>query len=230
MAIASLSLSFLAFIVPLGIASVVMGHISRAQIAKSSGRQTGTGLAFAGLVISYLQFAVVALFSFTLIAQWHRINHELDHSHFARAALVEQMTYGGRPSAADVAKQRQHAIDALRLIHASETDYLAAHPEEGYTCQFPQLGWDASTPNELNLHMVRSHYEIKAYQCRGIDSQQYAVVAIPRSDSNPPDSPVYCVDQTGVIRKSDPNIVNDLTRILIDEHGSCPQSGEVVEQ
>src|ERR1019366_1923299 len=61
MALASLILSIFTFIVPLGVAAIVLGHISRAQIARSGGRQKGTGMAFAGLIIGYLQLALVSL-------------------------------------------------------------------------------------------------------------------------------------------------------------------------
>ena len=234
MAVACLSLSFLAFLPPLGITSAVMGHMSRKQIARSNGRQTGTGIAFAGLIICYLQFVVVALLGLGLGAAWHRMNQELGKDDFTRAALAQKFKYGhltngGRPSAAEVAKQQKNAVDAMRLIHASETDYLASHPEEGYACDFYKMGWDASTPNELSVRMINSHYEIKIYQCGRFDGPQYAAVAIPRSDSNPPDSPTYCVDQTGIVRRSSSDVVNDLNRILLLEHRSCPDSGEAVD-
>lgn len=230
MAIACLALSFLAFIVPFGIASVVMGHTSRKQIAQSQGRQKGTGLAFAGLIISYLQFAVVLLILIGIHAVWHRMNQELDHDDFARAAIVEQIKYGGRKSPADSEKQRRYAIDALRLIHASQQDYLAAHPAEGYACELYKLGSDPSMPSEMDLYMTSSHYEIKIYQCQGFDDQRYVVVAIPRSDANPADSPVYCLDQSGTIRSSHGEWINDIPRIFINERKSCPESDPIVEQ
>ena len=190
MAVACLSLSFLAFIVPLGIATVVMGHMSRREIAKSNGRQTGTWLAFAGLIICYLQFALMALSCFVLVAQWHRLNQVAAHDEFTRAAIVEQIMQV-KPNAAD---HRQNAVDSLRLIHARQADYLSAHPNEGYACQLYNLGSDPTTPSELSVHMADSHYEIKINQCRGRDAQhyddrRYTVVAVPRSDSNPPGSP-----------------------------------------
>jgi len=226
MAIASLALSFLAFIVPLGIASVVMGHMSRSQIARSNGRQAGTRLAFAGLVISYFQFFVVALLCLGLAAAWHRMNQEMGHDEFGRAALAEYFLHDARAS---TTSNRQNAIDAMRLIHARQTEYLAAHPNEGYACGLSLLGSDPTGADELNLHMVNSHYENKLYQCRGTNDRRYAVVAIPQSDSNPPNSPVYCVDQTGIVRRMGADFINDMARVFISEGGSCPQSGEPVE-
>jgi len=230
MAIACLALSLLAFIVPVGIASVVMGHISRKQIAQSGGRQKGTGLAFAGLIISYLQFGVVLVISMMTHALWHKMNQELDHNEFARAAIVEKITYDGRKSSANVEQQQRYAINALRLIHASQVDYLRIHPNSGYACDFPTLGWDPSIANELDMYINSSHYEIKVYECRGAEDPRYVVVAIPRSDANPPGSPVYCSDQTGAIRSSNGEWINDIVRIFINERKPCPESDPIVER
>jgi hypothetical protein len=86
----------------------------------------------------------------------------------------------------------------------------------------------------LTMHITNSHYEIKIDQCRGgdlqhLDDRIYAAVAIPRSDSNPSDAPVYCVDQTGVVRRYAVSTVNDLHRVILFEHKSCRESGEPVE-
>jgi large-conductance mechanosensitive channel len=232
MAIASLALSFLAFILPLGIAAAVMGHMSRSQIARSRGRQTGAWLAFSGLVITYLQFAVVAVVCLSIAVALENMNQNIDRNRHARAALLEAIYSYHRPTPADYAHQRRDAVEAMRLIHAGETSYLAAHPDEGYACQMYQLA--TASPEELNMHIKDSHYEVKIDQCRGADVQHlndrvYAVVAIPRSDSNPPESPAYCVDQTGVIRSYAPATINDLHQVIYIEHKSCPESGEPAE-
>ena len=43
------------------VAAIVLGHVALRQISESGGRQTGRGLAVAGLVIGYLSVLVVAL-------------------------------------------------------------------------------------------------------------------------------------------------------------------------
>lgn len=233
-AIASLALSVVAFILPLGIAAAVMGHMSRNQIAKSQGRQTGTGIAFAGLVITYLQFAAVIVVSFSIICALSGMNQNFDRNPHARAALLEAVYSYHRPTTDDYARQRQNAVEALRLIHADESDYLAADPDEGYACGLYQLNAPATT-NELNMHIASAHYEVKIEQCRGADVQHindrvYAAVAIPRSDRNPADAPAYCVDQSGIVRRYAPSMVNDLNRVILFEHkASCLESGEPVQ-
>jgi len=60
LAVMSLILSLLGvlstFIIPFvaQIASIICGHIARSQISHSRGLQTGSGMALAGLIISYL--------------------------------------------------------------------------------------------------------------------------------------------------------------------------------
>ena len=234
MAIASFGLSFLAFILPVGIASVVMGHISRRQIAKSVGRQRGTGLAFAGLILSYLQLAVVGLVCLAVVVELFGLNRELDRHPDARAALVARFKYGDpyHPSAAQINQHRQNAVDALHLIAVRQSEYLAAHPDEGYACQMYLLESGASEGSELGVHVRDSRYEIKIAQCRGNreNENRYAVTAIPGSDFNPPDSPVYCLNQTGIIRKyNDDKQTNDMNIAILFQHDTCPSQGETVE-
>jgi hypothetical protein len=68
-----------------------MGHISRRQIAKSQGRQSGIGLAFAGLILSYLQLVVVGLIGAGLVVMLFGLSGELNRHPDARAALVSSM-------------------------------------------------------------------------------------------------------------------------------------------
>ena len=77
MALASLVLSFLSLIVPFGIAALVLGHMSRNRIAKSGGRLRGRWLAFAGLILGYIQVPVGALLFLGGVGFLYRFNQEL---------------------------------------------------------------------------------------------------------------------------------------------------------
>jgi hypothetical protein len=90
----------------------------------------------------------------------------------------------------------------LRLIAARQSEYLSAHPDEGCACQIYLLQSGATGESELDVHLRDSHYDIKIDQGRGTDDNRYAVVAIPRSEFNPPDSPVYCLNQTASFASS----------------------------
>src|SRR5580698_1618559 len=63
MALAALALSVFAFIPPLGIAAVVLGHISSRRIAASRGALNGKATARAALIISYLQIILMVVVS-----------------------------------------------------------------------------------------------------------------------------------------------------------------------
>ena len=64
LAIISLTLSLLGvlttFLIPFisQLAAIICGHIARSQIKNSSGSQTGSGMALAGLIISYFMILI----------------------------------------------------------------------------------------------------------------------------------------------------------------------------
>ena len=56
---------------------------------------------------------------------------------------MEVIRNGGpnkRVPADDPAKYPQEAVQALRMIRARQSEYLRAHPEEGYACRLDQIG------------------------------------------------------------------------------------------
>ena len=229
LAIASLALSFLAFIVPLGIASVVMGHISRKVITGSGGRQKGTGLAFAGLIISYLQLAVVALIFVVAISLGYQANQKLGQDRYVRAALVERMLNGdpNHPSAAAMAQNDSNLRDALHLILARQEDYRKEHGN--YACNLNYLEPD-NRDDELAAHVRDSHYGVRLF-CRRLNDKgyvdEYTVTGFPDPESNPPNAPVYCADETKSIRRySDGASVISATQNHTD---TCPDDGQAVE-
>ncbi len=66
LAILSLVLSLI-WVAGLGsIGAVVLGHIAKRQIAASNGRQTGAGLATAGLVIGYIGIGILLIYVIAL--------------------------------------------------------------------------------------------------------------------------------------------------------------------
>ena len=231
MALASLILSFFSFFVPLGIAAVVLGHVSRSQIAKSEGRQKGMGVAFAGLIIGYLQLALAGLFFLGLASLWDQFHHELDDNPYTRAALAERLKNGDpyKVTPAVAARHQENTIAALRLIRSKQGDYLTAHPDIGYACQLYELGSTAED-SELALRIRDSLYEIQIAQCSRVGELRYVVVAVPNSTFNLPGSPVYCLDQTEVIRKySDEQAREALPNVTGRPQELCPQIGETIE-
>jgi hypothetical protein len=230
MAIASLALSFLAFIVPLGVTSVVMGHVSRKQIAKSNGQQTGTGLAFAGLIISYLQLVIAALVFLGAVSLVREMNREMDRDRDTRALLAERLKYGGTsddipPELA--ARHQKAALNAMRLIVARQDEYLASHPE-GYACSLNDLE-NLDDDQELTSYVAQSGYSIYV-SCRRVGDDGHVEVAVPRSTFNPPTAPVYCVDQTKIIRRHVVDFIHWVNVENFVENRFCPADGVPVEQ
>lgn len=62
LAIVSLALSLFWLAGVGSIGAVVLGYMAKRQIADSDGRQTGVGLASAGLVIGYLGVAIMLIY------------------------------------------------------------------------------------------------------------------------------------------------------------------------
>jgi Domain of unknown function (DUF4190) len=230
MALASLILSFFSLIVPFGIAAVTLGHVSRKQIAKSGGRLRGTWLAFAALMLGYLQLAVAATIFLAGVGLMLQFNHELDKNHWARAALIERIK-NGDPSKRvrmDDSARQQNAVVALRIIQAKQAEYLNAHPDEGYACRLDQLGQPLNPDTELGAFIANSRYGIEVKQCLAGNDLRYVVTAFPRINFNV--LPFYCMDSRSVIYKYGPERYRDVIgKIQAPERELCPEDGERVE-
>jgi len=61
LAIVSLLCGILFFIFPCAVAAIIFGHISRSDIRRSGGRQTGAGMALAGLILGYVGVAIIPI-------------------------------------------------------------------------------------------------------------------------------------------------------------------------
>ncbi len=228
MALASLILSIFSFILPLGIAAIVLGHISRVQIARSGGRQKGTGTALAGLIIGYLQLALVALLALGVMGVWNEFRGELDRKPYVRDAILDRLAHDdpSKVTPERTARHQQSALTALRIIRANETSYLAAHLAEGYACQLYQLGLDSTDHGEWRSLLVDADYDIKILRCSLINGPNYVVLAIPRSDGNPADAPIYCLDQANGIESYDTDQARDaIPTVVTRVTEPCPLTG-----
>jgi uncharacterized paraquat-inducible protein A len=57
-AVASLILGFFAFMFPVAVVAIILGHMSRAEIHHSGGRLKGRGIGLAGLIMGYVGLAI----------------------------------------------------------------------------------------------------------------------------------------------------------------------------
>jgi type IV pilus assembly protein PilA len=60
-AVASLICGILFFLFPVAIVAIILGHLSLADIRRSAGRLTGSGMATVGLVLGYLGLSVIPI-------------------------------------------------------------------------------------------------------------------------------------------------------------------------
>jgi hypothetical protein len=232
MALASLLLSIFTIIVPLGIAAVVLGHISRVQIARSGGREKGLGVALAGLAIGYLQLALVVLVALGLLGVWPEFRPEVDRKPYNRAAILDRIAHGdpNKVTPDNTARHQQKALAALRIIHAEQANYLAAHPGDGYACQLSLLGVDSRAESELGSLLAVSDYDVKILRCSQVDGPNYVVLAIPRTEGNPGDAPIYCLDQANGIERYDADQARDAVPAVVTRVTQpCPQTGTHVD-
>jgi hypothetical protein len=233
MALASLVLSFFSLFPPFGIAAVALGHVSRKKIAGSGGRLSGTGVAFAALIVGYLQLTLVAILLIGALGFLNRMNQELSKNPDTRAALIARLKFGDphKLHPEDSAKHQQLAEDALRLVRTRQREYLAAHPDEGYACRFDQLGDPAAGETELGNLIRNSHYQTQIYQCRMPNELRYVVLSVPRSDSNVTDAPLYCLDSRETIYKYRNDQARDVVASVAGGRDPqlCSSDGERIE-
>lgn len=232
LALASFGLSILGFIPPIGIASVVMGHMARKQIAASQGRETGAGYAFTGLLLSYGQLFLVALIFGLLVVIARELNQKVDGNQYFRTALLERIMNGdpNHPSGSQVSQQQENALAALRLIEGRQETFRDEHPQgNAYACQINEL-----TPgfrdDEVWVRIRAANYAVNV-TCRmkvanGIAvAEGWQATAYPRAESTR--EPAYCMDETKIIRRYDnESALGTMTPYAAQP---CPENGQPVE-
>jgi hypothetical protein len=112
-------------------------------------------------------------------------------------------------------------VNSLRSLGGAEATYAATFPNVGYTCELSDLGGQNSgqAPNEHAAQLIgpaleanaRYGYKIAIAGCGTVPSAAYRIVAIPTQKGL--GHPVYCTDQSAVIRSIEQNAAEQcLTR------------------
>ena len=188
LAVGSLICGILFFIFPSALVAIILGHISRSQIRKSQGRQTGSGMALAGLILGYLGIAFIPII---LI--------------IAAIAIPNLLR-------AKIAANEASAVGALRTYNTAAVAYATQCPKIGYPELTENLGTGDGDCEHANLitgtlatsNAVKSGYRfIYLPGEKNSDGviEQYVIEADPIK-RNTTGMRYFFTDQTGVIRYS----------------------------
>jgi len=185
-------------------------------------------IAFAALVLGYVQAPVAAMLFVGAIGSLSNFNQELNRNPEDRAALAAVLKNGGRienKPAEDPALSPPRAVAALRMIRDRQTEYRNAHTD-GYACRLEQIGEPFNPDNELGALITKSHYQISMEGC-GINPAWYTVLAT--SKTNFLSLPVYCLNSSGGIYRYRADPTQEVLGRLVGVNPEvCPQSGEIV--
>jgi type IV pilus assembly protein PilA len=174
----------LLFFLP-AIAAIILGHMSRSEIRRSSGRLKGNGMATAGLIMGY---GVFAMLPFILI--------------IAAIAIPNLLR-------AKTAANEASAVQTVREINTAEVTYQYTYPAVGFTCKLASLGGrNQPTPSAEHAQLLEdrivsgqnSGYRFVLENCVNTETEhKYQVVALPLV-RNQTGVRTFCSDELGVIK------------------------------
>ena len=214
MARAALGLSVFAFIPPLGIAALVLGHMAEhrmAAIQKSAQGKSADNnqpIARAALWISYLQ---LALFSVAVAFGWGFF-HDTTGA-FRRDPMVQRFFRESdriRPLDPESARDAESTAQDIVYQLVAINEQVRRHSEDGgYACaiyQLTQTGLEGTSEAEKRVFFDRvqeSPYMYGISACdpnvHGMTTAAYILTAVPISPRMPDNSAIFCTDQSGVV-------------------------------
>jgi type IV pilus assembly protein PilA len=170
---------------PIGIAAIVLGHMSRSEIRKSNGRLKGDGMATAGLVMGYGAFAIIP---FILI--------------IAAIAIPNLLR-------ARMAANESSAAAGVRILNTAEVSYRTVHPEVGFTCDLAVLNGKKSATSADHGQLIddslaaglKNGYRFELRNCSDSETEghKYQVVAYPVKVNNT-GTRAFCSDESEIVR------------------------------
>jgi hypothetical protein len=205
---AALVLSIFAFLPPLGLAAIVMGHIAEKRSLASL--LNGRSMARAALWIAYIQLVLVLSMSFILWTAFRRMALS-----FQRDAIVQRFF---RSSDREQPLDTAAAADAEQTARAILTELIAIQDQYRrdsksglYACRINELvesGVEGATEAEKLAFYQRvsdSPYMFEISWCNPADGYSsdaaYFLSAVPLHPRMPEGSAIYCADQTGTLRQ-----------------------------
>ncbi|HXY77611.1 MAG TPA: DUF4190 domain-containing protein [Candidatus Acidoferrales bacterium] len=211
----ALAFSVFAFLVPLGIAAVVLGHISEARLRSgpSLADENDRYLARAALWIAYLQLALVLLMAVVAWGLFHGVAEG-----FQRDAMVQRIFRASDElRTLDPESAREAESTAHNLVNELIAIEDQVYRENGaYVCDVDGLvatGLEGATDAEnraLAGRLADSPYLYEIRDCTPVTKEfakylpeaRYTLIAVPRLPRMPEGSASFCSDQGGVVHTS----------------------------
>ena len=203
----ALGFSIFAFLVPLGIAAIVMGHVAESRMESGAGAVNDKKVARAALWIAYLQLAMVGLIA---VVGWG-LFHSLAEG-FQRDAMVQRVFRSSDQfRTLDSDSAREAELTAGNLVYELVAIEDQSRSKQGsYICQVNELLWTGlldqtdAEKRALATRVGETPYLFEIKDCNpGTEEPsqaRYVLAAVPRRPRMPEDSTVFCTDQDGVVR------------------------------
>ena len=210
---AALIVSIFAFLPPLALAAIIMGHVaehSAEHIPEQRSPQNGQPMARAALWIAYIQLLVVlsAMFIFWTAFRQMAISFQRDAmvQSFFRSSDREQPLDQG-----EAAEAEHTARTILNQLIAIEDQYRRDSKNGFYACHINELvedGLEGTTEAEKRAFYQRiadSAYMFEISDCNSGNEDAkdaaYFLTAVPRHPRMPEGSAIYCANETGEMRQ-----------------------------
>jgi len=168
-AIGSLVCGIFFLFLPTAIAAIILGHISRSEIRRSTGRLRGSGMALAGLILGYMGSSVIPIMIIAAIAIPNLLRSRMAANEASavaslralnRACVRYDSTYGTYPPAlANLGPSADPSAEAADLVdvslangqkHGYSFSYLPAKHDGGKITAFTILA-DPTVPNSSGI-------------------------------------------------------------------------------
>ena len=209
MARLALGFSIFAFVLPCGIAALVLGHMADRRIHSEASDFNGKASARAALWIAYVQLALIGAATLILWSLFHETALGFQRDSLVQGVFraSDQMRPLDSASAREAETTARTLVDQLMAIE----EQFRRHSDEGaYACTLEMLlatGLEGETDAEKRAFAERvlaSHYRFAVSNCNpvvsGIPSAAYTLTAVPLPPRMPQGSAIFCADQTGVVR------------------------------
>jgi Domain of unknown function (DUF4190) len=205
---AALIVSIFAFLPPLGLAAIVMGHV--AENRSIANPQNGKSMARAALWIAYIQLLVVLSATFIFWTAFHQMAIS-----FQRDAMVQSFFRSSdreQPLDQGEAAEAEHTARTILIqLIAIEDQYRRDSKNGLYACHINELvedGLEGTTEAEKRAFYQRiadSAYMFEISDCdRGDENSKeggYFLTAVPRHPRMPEGSAIYCANESGEMRQ-----------------------------